>query len=315
MSIQKKYTFLLLIFFSYLCCTTTDTKETEQLEHEFPDTEKLNYPDPDTEPVETVTEEQDEEITVLDNLINNMILISKGSFEMGGSNFDEYPIHRVTFTYDFYIGKYEITQNEYEELSGINPSYFKGADLPVENVSWWDAIKFCNKLSEIYNLPPAYNQTTGELLDEFGNVTTDMSLVKGYRLPTESEWEYSASGGQKKNKFIYSGSDNPDEICWYIENSDSTTHPVGMKKQNKLGIFDMSGNVWEWCSDYYIPYTQVETVNPFHYGSIPNNRGGGWNMKIVSNTYRGASTPDGTIYGSAESKYNCIGFRICRTAF
>lgn len=153
------------------------------------------------------------------------------------------------FDYDFQIGQFQVTQEEYESLMGNNPSNFKGKKNPVECVSWWDAIKYCNALSRSQGKPVAYNEETGELLDEKGNVTKDLKLVKGYRLPMESEWEYAARGGELSKGYKFAGSDNVDEVAWY--NTDSTK-PVGLKKPNELGIYDMSGNVWEWCYDKYV---------------------------------------------------------------
>ena len=126
----------------------------------------------------------------------------------------------------FYIGKYEVTQGQWEAMMGSNPSCFKsGSNYPVEQVSWIDVQEFISRL----------NAATG----------------KNFRLPTEAEWEYAASGGNKKRGFEYSGSSNINDVAWYTGNSGNKTHPVGAKQPNELGIYDMSGNVWEWCQDWY----------------------------------------------------------------
>ncbi len=154
-----------------------------------------------------------------------MVFVEGGTFEMGSNDYDnEKPVHRVTVS-DFYIGKYEVTQKEWQEVMGNNPSRNKGDDLPVENVSWNDIQDYLQRL----------NAKTG------GN----------YRLPTEAELEYAARGGNKSHGYEYSGSNTLDNVAWYYDNSGSKTHSVGTKQPNELGIYDMSGNVWEWCNDWY----------------------------------------------------------------
>ncbi|MBK8491686.1 MAG: formylglycine-generating enzyme family protein [Saprospirales bacterium] len=161
-----------------------------------------------------------------------MVSVPGGTFTMGctseqGSDCDgdEEPAHQVTLS-SFKIGKYEVTQAEWKAVMGENPSRFSGCDqCPVEQVSWDDVQEFLKKL----------NQLTG------GN----------YRLPTEAEWEYAARGGQKSQQNKFAGSQNLDGVGWYDTNSDSKTHPVGGKTPNELGIYDMSGNVREWCADHW----------------------------------------------------------------
>ncbi|MGD9202162.1 MAG: SUMF1/EgtB/PvdO family nonheme iron enzyme, partial [Chitinispirillia bacterium] len=208
----------------------------------------------------------------------DMILIqAKGkSFQMGSSEGrnDEKPVHAVKFTYDFYISKTEVTQREYEELMGENPSEFKGDSLPVEMVSWWDAIKYCNARSRREALASCYDENTGEC--DFKS--------NGYRLPTEAEWEYAARGGPKSKGYTYSGSNTIDDVAWYGDFFREKAHPVGEKDPNELGLYDMSGNVWEWCNDWYglKYYEQCKergtVLNPTgpNEGDYRDLRGGSW---------------------------------------
>ena len=173
-----------------------------------------------------------------------MIAVEGGSFMMGatpGQGTDagenEKPAHKVTVD-DFLIGETEVTQELWFAVMGSNPSHFKNSrgNFPVENVSWNDVQIFIKKLNEI----------TGQQ----------------FRLPFESEWEYAARGGKKSRDKKYAGSDDIDEVAWYKDNAGGTTHAVASKKANELGIYDMSGNVWEWCEDWYGNYGEKELINP-----------------------------------------------------
>jgi formylglycine-generating enzyme required for sulfatase activity len=198
--------------------------------------------------------------TIVNGYTFTMIAVQGGTFTMGctseqGSDcFDsEKPAHSVTLS-SYYMGKYEVTQGLYKAVTGSNPSYFKGDDLPVEPVSWEDAQDFIVRL----------NSLTG----------------KRFRLPTEAEWEFAARGGIQTRNTKYSGAYSPDDCAWYKNNSGSQTHSVGTKKANELGIYDMSGNVWEWCNDWYGGYSNSSQTNPTGptSGSYRVFRGGSWGI-------------------------------------
>lgn len=215
-----------------------------------------------------------------------MIKVEGGCFDMGSNNgsSDEKPVHEVCVD-DFYIGKTEVTQKQWHKVMGNNPSRFDGCDnCPVENVNWNDVQVFINKL----------NQKTN------GN----------YRLPTEAEWEYAARGGNKSKGYKYAGSNKIYKVAWYYNNSGSKTHPVGQKQPNELGLHDMSGNVWEWCSDWYDSdyYGDSRRDNPQgpSGGSKRVLRGGSWynNANYSRVAYRSWINPVITNFN--------YGFRIAR---
>ena len=197
-------------------------------------------------------------IPVKDGISIEMVKVEAGSFDMGATSEmenpyeDEKPVHRVTLTNNYYVGKYEVIQALWQAVMGSNPSKFKGADLPVEQVSWNDCQDFVSKL----------NAMTG----------------KRFRLPTEAEWEYAARGGKKSRGYQYSGSNTLGDVAWYGDNSGSKTHAVGTKQPNELGIYDMTGNVWEWCQDWYDSYSSSPQTNPTGAasGSYRVYRGGSW---------------------------------------
>jgi len=227
--------------------------------------------------------------------------------------YDEKPTHRVELTYDFYVGKYPVTFEEYDRYcgeTGAKKPYDEGwgrGRRPVINVSWFDAIEYCKWLSEKEGFPIAY-YGDGSLLDENGRKTEDITRVKGYRLLTEAEWEYAARGGNKSMGYKYSGSSSPDSVAWYESNSGSKTQEVGHKKSNELELYDMSGNVWEWCSDWYGSYSSLAQTNPYNNsGSRRVDRGGSC---YSSATYTRVANRDRS---SPTSTSNCLGFRICRT--
>ena len=200
-----------------------------------------------------------------------------------GSDFgegEEGPIHSVTVG-TFKIGKYEVTQTQWNTVMGSIPSYFKECEnCPVENVSWNDAQRFIRKL----------------------NILT----AKNYRLPTEAEWEFAAKGGNKSKGYTYSGSNDLNSVAWSMENSEFTPHAIHSKQANELGIYDMSGNVWEWCSDWYGVYNSYSETNPkgIAYGQQRVIRGGSWDYNATSHRSSGRSK------GNQGSSYNDFGFRL-----
>ena len=215
-------------------------------------------------------------IPVKDGISFEMVRVEAGTFAMGATpemkdpfNWEK-PVHQVTQTNDYYIGKYEVTQALWQAVMGNNPSNFKGENLPIENVSWNDCQEFISKL----------NRITG----------------KTFRLPTEAEWEYAARGGNKSRGYQYSGSSNLSDVAWYWVNSDSKTHAVGSKQANELGIYDMSGNVLEWCQDWYGFYSSSSQLNPTGAtsGSYRMSRGGSWNngARLCRSSYRDCNSPD-----------------------
>ncbi|HPE70311.1 MAG TPA: SUMF1/EgtB/PvdO family nonheme iron enzyme, partial [Thermotogota bacterium] len=251
------------------------------------------------------------------------------TFWMGNTRGDEdgqpseEPVHGVYFNYSFWISPYELTFAEYDAYCADT-----GADYPFDNkwgrgtrpvifVSWWDAIRYCNWLSEQQGYARAYNESTGGLLDSEGNSTTDISEVEGYRLPTEAEWEYSARGGSEDitnaveaNDYRFSGSNNLDEVGWVIGGY-GPTHPVGEKAPNELGTYDQSGNVIEWCYDWFGNYENgTEPItNPIgpSSGSKRIMRGG-----CIRSTEQTSRTADRDYIVPGERDWY-LGFRIART--
>jgi formylglycine-generating enzyme required for sulfatase activity len=260
-------------------------------------------PYPTTQPVKPVQEaspvhQAGEAYTALTDFRDNivgipMVFVQGGGMFVSGKNGE--PTQRIVTLSSFYIGKYEVTQRQWLHVMGSNPSYFQGSDLPVDNVSWNDIQEFISRL----------NSLTG----------------KRYRLPTEAEWEYAARGGNKSKGYMYSGSNNINDVAWYYGNSNYNStdskyrksRPFGIKRPNELGIYDMSGNVEEWVSDYYDGRTYASydvATNPkgpespiSGFGRV--TRGGSW-LYSVKNTchvsYRGGDSPD--------ARRNNVGFRL-----
>jgi formylglycine-generating enzyme required for sulfatase activity len=228
-----------------------------------------------------------------------MVSIPAGSFSMGQKGIAE-PVHRVTLS-AFSISAYEITQGQFFDIMGSNLPYFKGLsgdNLPIELVSWWKAIEYCNALSSKAGLQECYNDSTG-----------DCDFTKnGFRLPTEAEWEYACRAGTTTD--YYTGNLERDlaRAGWYFSNSGDKPHPVGLKKPNAWGLYDMHGNSWEWCNDWYKSYSSADAVNPTG-AKISHDRivrGGGWwsGGSTCRSAARGIYPPS----GGRES----FGFRVVR---
>ena len=259
-----------------------------------------------------------------------MILVYGGTFQMGDEEGDLHesgPTHTVHLTYDFWVGTYPVTFYEYDAFCDDTDRAKPGDEdwgrgsRPVVNVTWWDAIAFCNWLSEQQGLPVAYilegEPEQGSFLDAAGSKTEDITQVVGYRLITEAEWEYSASGGNLAlpipPRYLYAGGDDIDDVGWFTDNSGGSTQPVGKKAPNQLGLYDMTGNVTEWCHDSYQVYTTETKTNPIGHLDHHSNkmvRGGHWNNNAgdCRLAYRFHKW-------SLGNSQNNRGFRIAKTHF
>ena len=246
-----------------------------------------------------------------------MVFVEGGTFKMGSKHREknEKPIHTVELD-GFYMGKYEVTQAQWNTVMGTNPSSFSNCDdCPVEKVDWYDAIAFCNTLSQQQKLQPYYNIDKNKKdpdnisgPDDKKWLVTINPGANGYRLPTEAEWEYAARGGSKANNTQYAGSTNVEEVAWFSSNAEGKTHPVGQKKANELGIYDMSGNVYELCWGWYGYYSKKTQKNPQGptSGYYRLNRGGSWN--VYSEDTRVADRD----YVIPVFRSSFIGFRLSR---
>lgn len=260
--------------------------------------------------VEKINQDKDTLLTfTIKGVSFKMVKVAGGTFTMGATSeqgkdaFDrEHPAHQVTLTDDYYIGQTEVTQALWSAVMGSNPSYFKGDNLPVEQVSWYDCQTFIEKLNSL-------------LSNELGG--------KRFALPTEAQWEFAARGGNKSQGYKYAGSNNIDDVAWSCEawwgnSGDMTTHPVAQKRPNELGLYDMSGNVDEWCQDWFDDYSINAQTNP--QGPTDGKkrvcRGGDW---CISDRYcrvsnRSSVDPDprsSIVYGDLNTLDSRLGFRLC----
>lgn len=232
--------------------------------------------------VVTVSVSSDKSVlTVNGNVTLNLIKVNSGTFQMGCADGDDIdkPVHSVTLS-DYYIGETEVTQALWKAVMGGNPSYWKNDNLPVEQVSWDDCQKFIAKL----------NQLTG----------------KTFALPTEAQWEFAARGGNKSQGYKYAGSNKIDDVAWYGDNSSKKTHYVAQKQSNELGLYDMCGNVWEWCSDWFGYYTSAPQTDPIgpSSGTERLQRGGSHytGATVCTSTSRWTCTP--------ETRVDNVGLRL-----
>ena len=251
---------------------------------------------------------KEQNVTLPGEVAMKLVKVRAGSFEMSaedGENNPDEVAHRVTLTHDFYIGRTEVTQAQWNAVMKSNPSVFKGDDLPVENVSWEEAVEFCEKINKLGLAPGGYV----------------------FSMPTEAQWEFAARGGKDSRRYKYSGSNKVDEVAWFDSNSGGKTHPVAGKKANELGLYDMSGNVQEWCLDQYVvdagkSYVELpvedyltgfkkwlEPQKSFIELGMKTNkpmsiRGGGWSLAadVCRSSCRGSENFMG--------RTNCIGVRL-----
>jgi formylglycine-generating enzyme required for sulfatase activity len=286
-------------------------------------------------PADTVTyNKKTQNVQVWVRLLISFVWVEAGTFTMGPDIWNNNATVEVTFTNGFNIGKYPVTQEQYEKVMGVNPNHFTTAQgrapetgetderRPVETVRWYHAIAFCNRLSILEGLTPVYSIDAISNTDADAwlhtavptsnnatwNVVTANWTANGYRLPTDAQWEFAARGGNESEGYTYSGSNNADEVAWHWENSGSKTREVGKKLPNELGIYDMSGNVWEWCWDWWgnYPSSAVTDYTGVATGSSRVRRGGSWSSTaaVAQSVSRSFIIPD--------YRHDYLGFRLLR---
>lgn len=254
-------------------------------------------------------------LSFTDNPINYMVKVEGGTFKMGSKTSDKFADndeqneHSVTVK-DFELCKFEVTVWQWKEYVKANklkmpikPTWGFIDNYPINNITWEEAVLYCNWLSKKEKLSPAYSKSGPNIVCNF--------KANGYRLPTEAEWEYAAKGGKKAKETKFSGSTSANEIAWHKENSKGSPHTVGTKLPNELGIYDMSGNVWEWCWDWYnTDYYKIEDGNNPRgpeMGERKSVRGGSWDSKV--NYLR----PANRISTVPSKTHEFYGFRIARS--
>ena len=243
---------------------------------------------------------------VKDEAGTEMALLEAGRFTMGDEKEIDATPHEVAIS-SFYIDKYPVTQEQYKKVMAENPSRWKGDKNPVEQVRWSDAVKYCNARSLAEGLQPCYDLQNWECNFE----------ANGYRLPTEAEWEYACRAGSKTTYFFGNGSSKLADYAWVDENSGGKPHPVGQKKPNPWGLYDMCGNVWEWCNDFYqVDYYQqspAEDPRGPKEGETKVVRGGAWKFSADScrSGYRYNEDPG---YSDVCFGYDIYGFRCVRNS-
>ena len=269
-----------------------------------------------------------------DEIPEGFVLVEAGTFQMGSEKGygDNKPVHEVTITTPFYMGKYEVTQAEYEKYcsygsSSPSSSYGDGDNYPAYYVSWYDALVYCNKRSMAEELTPCYSINGSTDPADWGDVPTSSNSTwnavvcnwnaNGYRLPTEAEWEYAARAGDNTvESLTYSGTSDVNQLgeyAWYYSNSNSTTHEAGTKLPNAFGLYDMSGNVWEWCWNWFTDSYNAETEGGSDptgtsAGSVRVYRGGSW----YYNSDRCAVSCRYNYYPNY--RYFYLGFRVVRAS-
>lgn len=252
----------------------------------------------------------------ISNMKPKMVMVEGGTFKMSPKENAVDPKTKKKIVYDitvasFEMAKFEVTVADWKAYTSANkmnmparPSWGWNDEYPMTNITWTDAIKYCNWLSKVNNLKPAYTKKGEKYVCDFS--------ADGYRLPSEAEWEYAAKGGNKSQNFTYSGGNDLEMIAWYAQNSRKSPQEIGTKLANELGIHDMSGNVWEWCWNYYSPIHHLveKRDNPTgpDRGEKRTVRGGSWDSSKLDYL-----KPSNQLSWNPTSTNEFFGLRIVRT--